>query len=143
MNKENGKCVWFGALISAAINVILLIFYFLNSYLFESEVLIYPIHFASEILSSVLPVVIAASLSVIYTQSRLRNSFLWAILYAFINLIYVLPPVFLSAFDSQSRLLIAFLQSLISIVIAYLEYVLLFLLIIFIQRKFDKKERFL
>ena len=138
MNKTIDRCVWFPALLSVAINAILLSFYFLNTLVFESEVLIYIIHFLSEMLTTALPVIIAAALSIICKRKRLRDSFLWAILYAFINAIYIIPPIFTSGYETQGELLIILIQSLFSVLIAYIEYVLLFLLIIFIQRKFAK-----
>ncbi|MBO7304375.1 MAG: hypothetical protein J6V09_04065 [Clostridia bacterium] len=145
MKINEGRAAMRFALIALSVNLFSFLFYYLSTYVTDSTVLAYASLYFSEIASLLLPIACAAALTVTYVERGVNFSFLRALIYALTFIPYAFPYY---AFENaylgytiDEVLLFSLLQTLLSLVIAYLKIAVLLLVMIFATRFFAKRQK--
>ena len=145
MKINEGRAALRFALILSAINITVFLLYYLSSYVADSTAMAYVTQYFSELASRLMPIAGAAALTVAYTERGMKLSFLRAILYTLPLLLNAFPyyafEYAYAGYTIDDVLLLAALESLITLILGYCEIVFLFLVMIFATRFFAKKKK--
>ena len=127
-----------------ALNLFLFILYYLSGYVFSGDFILYAYTFTSELLLAAMPLISAALISYLYRDGGSRAVLIHAIALSAVGILYNFP---LSAFEYAYAgyvigevLLLSALTSILSAVAAYIEIILLSIIIIFVSRSFARRR---
>ena len=145
MKINEGRAALRFALILTLTNCVTFLLYYLSTYIFDSTALAYASLYYSEITSALLPMACAAALTVTYTERGINFSLLRSLIYTLTFIPYAFP---FYAFENaylgytiDEVLFFASIQTLLSLIIAYLKITVLLLVMIFATRFFAKREK--
>ena len=132
------------ALALTAINLLAFILTYLSSYVSDSAFLIYLSIFASDFLTAAFPVAIAAIATVIYTRCGTQAAFIHGTALVATRAIYFYPLAYLdyiaAGYITVEALLLSVLNTILSLIVIYLEAMLISILILFLTGKIARKK---
>lgn len=149
MTKPKKHSVLYTALILTAVNLAVFFIVYVANYLLDSAFLVYFSMFTSEFLNSAFPIAAAALSVVIYSKATAPYAFAIAAAVVASRAAYFYPLAYLdcvaAGYVTAEALLLAILNTLLSLLVIYLEVMLISTLIVFLTTKIamakDKKRR--
>ena len=142
IKKKNAFLILIGIL--SITNIICFVLYYVSSFLTSSTVLIYAYVYFSEIAMIHLPLICAAFTLTVYAKQGINKALLYAIPCSLCAFFYTFPyrafEFAYEGYEITATLLLALLETLLTVIVNYIEITVLLLLIIFVTKIIAKSK---
>ena len=142
IKKKNAFLILIGIL--SITNIICFVLYYVSSFLASSAVLLYVYVYFSEIAMIHLPLICAAFTLTVYAKQGINKALLYAIPCSLCAFFYTFPyrafEFAYEGYEITATLLLALLETLLTVIVNYIEITVLLLLIIFVTKIIAKSK---
>ena len=129
-------------LILLSVSFVDFLLYYLSTYIIYFSPFSYISFYFSELVSSIMPIIISVALLFVYAAGGLKKSFLFALIFVSPRIFYLFPYYSFEyaylGYVTGEVFLLALIETVFSVIILYLTVMLLLLLIVFTSSKFAK-----